>query len=102
MMKPPLSQRPSGRLNNCIRKGREEKICTSIGRTRRKINLIREGKDSNLPSTKLSLIKINKISLLKMNPRDNTPLGKGKDHQSNVGDVKKIICTRISLTKERE
>jgi hypothetical protein len=51
---------------------------------------------------KLSLIKINKISLLKMSPRDNTPLGKGKDHQSNVGDAKKIICTRISLTKERE
>jgi hypothetical protein len=46
----------------------------------------------------MTLIKIIKISLLRMNPRETTPWEKGEDHQSNVGDAKKITCTRISLT----
>jgi hypothetical protein len=35
-----------------------------------------------------------------MNPRGKTPWEKWKDHQSNVGDAKRIICTNISLTKK--
>jgi hypothetical protein len=31
-----------------------------------------------------------------MTQRRNTLWGKGEDHLSNVGDAKKITCTRIS------
>jgi hypothetical protein len=68
-----------------------------FSKIRRKRNLIKEGKDSNLLSIEITLIKIIKINLLKMSPRQKTPLEKGEDHQSNVGDEKKIICTRISI-----
>jgi hypothetical protein len=37
-----------------------------------------------------------------MNPIKKTPWEKGEDHQSNVGDEKKITCTRISHTKRIE
>jgi len=57
---------------------RVENIFRHIGRLRRKRNLIRGGKDSNLLSIETSLIKINKFSLLRMNPRENTPLEKEK------------------------
>jgi hypothetical protein len=45
----------------------------------------------------MKLIKIIKTSMIRMNPRKRTPWEKREDHQSNVGDAKKIICTRISL-----
>jgi hypothetical protein len=61
--------------------------------------LIIEGRDSNLLSKKTTIIKISKISLLGMEMREKTPWEKGEDHQSNVGDAKKITCTSIFLTK---
>jgi hypothetical protein len=39
--------------------------------------------------------------MLRMNPREKTPWEKGEDHQFNVGDAKKIMCTSISLTKRK-
>jgi hypothetical protein len=83
-------------------KEREDNICKSLGRIRRRRNMIREGRDSNLLSIETILIKINKISLLRMNPRRKTPWEKGEDHQSNVGDAKKITCTRISLIEKKK
>jgi hypothetical protein len=46
------------------------------------------------------LIKIIMISMPRMNPRKKTTWEKGEDHQSNVGDTRKITCTRIA-NKER-
>jgi hypothetical protein len=64
--------------------------------------LIRGGKDSNLPSIGMSLIEIIKISMLRVNPRKKTPWEKGEYHLSNVGDAKKITCTRISHKERTE
>jgi hypothetical protein len=47
----------------------------------------------------MSLIEINKINMLRVNPRNKTPWEKEEDHPSNVGDAKKITCTRISHTE---
>jgi hypothetical protein len=80
-------------------KVREEKSCRNIRRIRRRRSLIRGGKDSNLPSIGMSLIEIIKISMLRVNPRKNTPWEKGEDHLSNIGDAKKFTCTRIAHTK---
>jgi hypothetical protein len=80
--------------------GKGENPCRNIGRIRRKRNMIREGRDSNLLSTETIQIKINKNNLLRMNPRRKTPWEKEEDHQSNVGGAKKITYTRISLTEE--
>jgi hypothetical protein len=77
-------------------KAREENPCKNLGRTRRMQILIRGGKDSNLPSIGMSLIEIIKINILMMISRKNIPWEKGEDHQSNVGDVRNITCTRIS------
>jgi hypothetical protein len=44
----------------------------------------------------MSLIKISKTGILRMIPRKKTHWEKGEDHQSNVGDEKKITCRRIS------
>jgi hypothetical protein len=60
---------------------------------------IRGGKDSNPPSIGMSLIEIIKISMLRGIPRSNIPWEKREDHQSNVGDARKITYTRISHTK---
>ena len=79
-------------------KERVESLCRIIGRIRRRRSLIRERKDSNLISIEISLIKIIKTDMLRMNPREKTCWGKGEDHQSIVGDAKEITCTRISLT----
>jgi hypothetical protein len=54
---------------------------------------------SNLLSIEMSLIKIIKTNMLRVNPRNKTPWEKGEDHQSNVGDAMKITCTRISHTE---
>jgi hypothetical protein len=62
--------------------------------------MVRGGRDSNLLSIETTLIKISKISLLRMNPRKKIPWGKEEDHQFNVGGAKKITYTRISLTEE--
>jgi hypothetical protein len=62
-------------------------------------SLIIRGRDSNLLSIEMSLIKIMKINMLRMIPRNKTPWEKGEDHQSSVGDAKKITCTRISHKK---
>jgi hypothetical protein len=64
--------------------------------------MIRGGKDSNLPSIGMSLIEVIKITMLRVNPRKNTPWEKGEDHLSIVGDVKKITYTRISHTERTE
>jgi hypothetical protein len=80
-------------------KVRTKNPCTSLGRIRRRIILIRGRRDSNLLLIEMSLIKIIKISLPRMNPRNKTPWEKGEDHQSNVGDANKITCTRISHTE---
>jgi hypothetical protein len=42
-------------------------------------------KDSNILSIETILSHINKINLLRMNPRWKTPWEKGEDHNSNVG-----------------
>jgi hypothetical protein len=44
----------------------------------------------------MSQIDIIKMSMLKGISRRKIPWEKGEDHQSNVGDAKKITCTRIS------
>ena len=76
-----------------------ESPCRNIGRTRRRRNLIKGGRDSNLLSIEIALIKIINMSMLRMNPRENTPWEKGEDHQSNVVDAKKITYTRIAHTE---
>ena len=83
-----------------MNKERAENPCRNLGRIRRRRNMIRGGRDSNLLSIEISLIQIIKTNMLRMNPRDNTPWEKWEDHQSNVGDAKKITCTKISLTKK--
>jgi hypothetical protein len=80
-------------------KARAENLCRNIGRKRRRRNIMRGGRDSNLLSTEELLTQINKIILLRMSPRGKTPWEKGEDHQSNVEDVKNITCTRIYLTE---
>jgi hypothetical protein len=66
-------------------------------RIRIKRSLMRERKVSNLLSTEIDQIKINKTSMLRMNQREKTPWEKGGDHKSNVGDAEKITYTRIVL-----
>jgi hypothetical protein len=44
----------------------------------------------------MNLIGIIKISMLGGIPRNNIPWEKVEGHQSNVGDARKITCTRIS------
>jgi hypothetical protein len=83
-------------------KVREENPYRNLGRKRRLRSLIRGGKDSNLPSIGMSLIEIIKISMLRDISRKNIPWEKGEDHQSNVGDARKITCTRIARTKNTE
>jgi hypothetical protein len=55
-----------------MRKKKEESLFRSLGRTIRRINLIRERRDSKILSIETSLGEINKISLLRMNSRRNT------------------------------
>jgi hypothetical protein len=81
-------------------KERVESLCRNIGRIRRRRNMIREGRGSNLLLVGTTLIKINKIILLSMNPRKSIPWGKEEDHQSNVGGARKRTYTRISLIEE--
>jgi hypothetical protein len=83
-----------------MRKEKEESLCKNLGRIRRRRNLIKEGKDSNLFSTEAVLIEISKIILLRKNPRDKIPWEKGEDHQSNVWDANKTTCTRFFLIEE--
>jgi hypothetical protein len=83
-------------------KAREENLCKNIGRTRIMRSLIRGGKGSNLPSIGMSLIEIVKIGKLRENPRRMIPCKKEEYHQSNVGDAKKITCTRISHIEKTE
>jgi hypothetical protein len=53
-------------------------------------------KGSNLTSIGMSLIEINKINMLRGISRKKIPWEKVEDHQSNVGDARKIFCTRIA------
>jgi hypothetical protein len=76
-------------------KVRAENPWKDTGRIRRRRIFIIRGRDSNLLSTETTLIKISKITLLKMNP-----WGKEEYHQSNVGGVNKITYTRIFLREE--
>jgi hypothetical protein len=80
-------------------KAREENPYRNLRRTRKMKISIRGGKDSNLPSIGMSLIENIKISMLRDIPRRNIPWEKGEDHQSNVGDERKITCTRITHTE---
>jgi hypothetical protein len=82
-------------------KEKEERLFRNIGRIIRRRNQIKEERDSNLLSRETILKDINKINMLRMNPKWKTPWGKGEDHQSNVGDVKKITCTNISLIEKK-
>jgi hypothetical protein len=72
----------------------------NIVRIRRRRSRIINIKDSNLLSTKISQTKMNKISLLRMNPGDRNPWEKGEYYQYNIGDAKKITCTNTSLTEK--
>jgi hypothetical protein len=93
---------PSGRLNTCMRKAREENPYRNIGRIRRRIISIRGGKDSNLPSLGMKLIEIIKISMLRVNPRKRTLWEKEEGHLSNVGYENNITCTRTAHTERTE
>ena len=86
------------KANNCMSKDREENPYRNLGRISRRRSSISGGKDSNLPSIGMGLIEIIKIIMLRVNTRKKTPWEKDKDHLSNVGDAKKITCTRISHT----
>jgi hypothetical protein len=101
-MNPRPSLNPSGRLNTCISKEKEENHCRTTGRTRKMQSPIRGGNDSNLPSIGMSLIEIIKNNMLREISRKKIPWEKGEDHQSNVGDARKITCTRIYHTKRTE
>ena len=68
---------PSGRLNTCMRKAREENPYRNIGRIRRRIISIRGGKDSNLPSIGMSQIEIINISMVNKISRRKIPWEKG-------------------------
>jgi hypothetical protein len=81
-------------------KEKEKDACINIGRIRIRRNMIKQGMDSNLLSTKIIQIQINKNNLLRMNPRRNTMLEKEEDHQSNVEGPNKITYTRISIIEE--
>jgi hypothetical protein len=83
-----------------MRKEGVENICKSIGRIRRRGSMIKEGRDSNLLSIETSIIKINNIIPLRMNPRGKTPWEKWEDNQSNFGGENMITCTSIFLTKK--
>jgi hypothetical protein len=85
-----------------MRKAKEDNPCKNLGRTRKMQSPIRGGKDSNLPSIGMSLIEIIKIIMLRGISRKNIPWEKGEDDQSNVGDARKITCTRITHTKRTE
>jgi hypothetical protein len=54
-------------------KARENNPCRNIGRIRRRISIIRGRRDSSLLSIEMSLIKIIKIGMPRMNPRNKTP-----------------------------
>jgi hypothetical protein len=81
---------------------KEEILFKSLGRIRRRRNWIKEGRDSNLLSIEIVLIHIIEIKLLRMDPRWETPWEKGEGYQSNVGDVKKTTCTKISLAEKKK
>jgi hypothetical protein len=51
----------------------EKCLCINLGIIRRRRSLIKERHDSNLISKEISQIKIKKTSLLRTNPRENTP-----------------------------
>jgi hypothetical protein len=102
MMSPRPLLRPSGRINTCMSKDREDNPCKNLGRIRRRRSLIRGGKDSNVPSIGMILIEIIKISMLRVNPRKETPWEKGEYRQSNAGDARKITCTRSSHKEKIE
>jgi hypothetical protein len=38
--------------------------------------------------------------MIMMNPREKSPSEEGEDQQYNVGDAKKIMCTRIYLIEK--
>jgi hypothetical protein len=50
----------------------------------------------------MSLIEIIKITMLRGILGKKSPWEKGEDHQSNVGDARKITYTRISHTEKTE
>jgi hypothetical protein len=50
----------------------------------------------------MRLIKIINVNIPRMNPRKKTPWEKREDHRSNVGNAKKITCTRISPKERKE
>ena len=77
-------------------------VQNAYSRNGRRRSPIRGGKDSKLPSIGMILIEIIKINMLRVNPRKNTPWEKDEDHPSNVGDAKKITCTRISHIERTE
>jgi len=83
----------------CMRKEKEKILFRNIGRIRR-INHIREERDSNLLSRETILKDIIKNNLLRMDPKWKTLWGKWEGYQSNVGDVKNISCTKIVFVEK--
>jgi hypothetical protein len=69
---------------------------------KKNVNSNQRRKGFKPPFNRMSLIEIIKISILKGIPRKKIPWEKGEDHQSNVGDARKITCTRISHTEKTE
>jgi hypothetical protein len=88
---------PLGKISTYMSKARVENPFINLGRIRRRKNMIR-GRDSNLLSIEIALIKIIKTSMIRMSPIDKSPWKKGEYHQSNVVDANRITCTWISLT----
>jgi hypothetical protein len=51
---------------------------------------------------KIVLKDIRKIDMLEMNPNWRTLRGKEENHQSSVGDAKKITCTNIVIIEMKK
>jgi hypothetical protein len=66
-------------------KAKAESLFRILGRIRRRIYLIREGRDSNLLSIETILAHISKINLLRTNQRWKTPWKNGKISNQMLG-----------------
>jgi hypothetical protein len=83
-------------------KEREDNLCINYWKDKKKDKYDQRRKGFKPPFNRNNPNKNQQENLLRMNPREKTPWEKGEDHQSNVGDEKKITCTRISLTEKKK
>ena len=84
------------KAKNLYEQGKGRESLQKSWKDKKKEKFDKRKKGFKLPSTETTQIKISKNSMLRMNIRDKSPLEKWEDHQSNVGDAKKITCTKNS------